>query len=38
MKTGDLTAVYGVVALLSVLLCVIYFIFDKKKNRKAFDG
>lgn len=32
MKTGDLTAVYGVVALLSVLLCVIYFIFDKKKN------
>ena len=32
MKTGDLTAVYGILALLSVLLCMIYFIFDKKKN------
>ena len=33
MKTGNLSAVYGVIALLSVLLCAAYFIFDKSKNR-----
>ena len=34
MKDGVLSIVYGVVALLSVLLLVSYFIFDKKKDRR----
>ena len=32
MKTGYLNVIYGIVALLSVLLCAAYFLFDKKKN------
>ncbi len=32
MKNGVLSIVYGVVALLSVLLLISYFLFDKKKN------
>ena len=34
MKDGVLSIVYGVVALLSVLLLVSYFLFDKKKDRR----
>ena len=34
MKNGVLSIVYGVVALLSVLLLVLYFLLDKKKNRR----
>jgi len=34
MKDGVLSIVYGVVALLSVLLLITYFLFDKKKNRR----
>ncbi len=33
MKDGDLTIVYGIVALLSVLLVVFYLIWDKKRDR-----
>ena len=33
MKDGVLSIVYGVVALLSVLLCVTYLLYDKKRNR-----
>lgn len=33
MKTGDLTIVYGIVALLSVLLAVFYLLWDKKRDR-----
>ena len=33
MKTGDLTIVYGIVALLSVLLFVFYLSWDKKRDR-----
>ncbi len=33
MKTGDLTIVYGVVALLSVLLVVFYLLWDQKRDR-----
>ena len=33
MKNGILSIVYGVTALLSALLFICYFIFDKKKNR-----
>ena len=33
MRNGVLSIVYGVVALLSVLLFLAYFLFDKKKNR-----
>jgi len=33
MDHGILSIVYGVVALLSVLLFVVYFLYDKKKNR-----
>ena len=33
MKNGVLSIVYGVVALLSVLLFVAYFLYDKKKTR-----
>ena len=33
MKIENLSTIYGVVALLSVLLCIAYFLFDKKKNR-----
>jgi len=33
MNRGVLSIVYGVVALLSVLLFVFYFLYDKKKNR-----
>ncbi len=32
MKDGILSIVYGVVALLSMLLFIFYFLFDKKKN------
>lgn len=32
MKNGDLSIVYGVIALLSALLCIAYLFFDKKKN------
>ena len=34
MKDGVLSIVYGVVALLSVLLLISYFLFDKKKNQR----
>ena len=34
MKDGVLSIVYGVVALLSVLLLISYFLFDKKKNHR----
>ena len=34
MKDGVLSIVYGVVALLSVLLLISYVLFDKKKNRR----
>ena len=34
MKDGVLSIVYGVVALLSVLLLISYFLFDKKKDRR----
>ena len=34
MKDGVLSIVYGVVALLSVLLLIFYFLFDKKKNHR----
>ena len=33
MKEGILPVVYGVVALLSALVLIFYFLFDKKKNR-----
>ena len=33
METADLTVVYGIVALLSVMLCLTYFLFDKRKNQ-----
>lgn len=36
MKDGVLSIVYGVVALLSVLLLVSYSLFDKRKNRRFF--
>lgn len=32
MKNGDLSIVYGVIALLSALLCIAYLFFGKKKN------
>ena len=34
MKNGVLSIVYGVVALLSVLLLMSYFLFDKRKDRR----
>ena len=34
MKDGVLSIVYGVVALLSVLLLISYFLFEKKKNHR----
>jgi len=34
MKDGVLSIIYGVVALLSVLLLISYFLFDKKKNHR----
>ena len=34
MKEGVLSIVYGVVALLSVLLSISYFLFDKKKDQR----
>ena len=34
MKTGDLTIVYGVVAMLSVLLAIGYFFWDRKRDRQ----
>lgn len=34
MKDGVLSIVYGIVALLSVLLLISYYLFDKKKNRR----
>lgn len=33
MKLGVLSIVYSIIALLSILLLIVYFIFDKKKNR-----
>ena len=33
MKTGDLTIVYGAVAVLSVLLFAAYFLWEKKRER-----
>ena len=33
MKTGDLTIVYGAVAVLSVLLLVAYFLWEKKREK-----
>ena len=33
MKNGDLTIVYGIVALLSALLTIAYLLFGKRKNR-----
>lgn len=32
MKSGNLSVIYGVLALLSTLLCIVYLLFDKKKN------
>ena len=32
MKNGDLSIVYGILALFSVLLCLAYFLFDQRKN------
>ena len=34
MKDGVLSLVYGIVALLSVLVLIVYFCFDQKKNRQ----
>jgi len=34
MKGGVLSFIYGVVAFLSVLLLILYFLFDKKKNHR----
>ena len=34
MKYGVLSIVYGIVALLSVLILISYFLFDKQKNRR----
>ena len=33
MKSGDLSIVYGILALFSALLCIAYFLFDQRKNR-----
>ena len=33
MKGGNLTVVYGVLALLSALLCILYLLFAQRKNR-----
>ena len=33
MAKGNLAIVYGIVALLSAMLCIAYLLFDKKKNR-----
>lgn len=33
MKNGDLSIVYGILALLSALLCITYLLFAQKKNR-----
>ena len=33
MKSGDLSIVYGILALFSALLCVTYLFFDQRKNR-----
>ena len=35
-KTGDLTFVYGAVAVLSVVLVICYLLWEKKKDRKLF--
>lgn len=34
MKPGVLSIVYGIVAILSALLLISYFLFDQKKNRQ----
>ncbi len=34
MKTGVLSVIYGVVAMLSALLFIVYLMFDKKKNNR----
>ena len=33
MKSGDLSIVYGILALFSALLCIAYLFFDQRKNR-----
>lgn len=33
MKNGDLSTVYGILALFSALLCIAYLLFDQRKNR-----
>ena len=33
MRLGNLSIIYGVIALLSVALCAVYFLFDKRKTR-----
>ena len=33
MKSGDLSVVYGILALFSALLCIAYLLFDQRKNR-----
>ena len=33
MKNGDLSVVYGILALFSALLCVTYLLFDQRRNR-----
>ena len=35
-KTGDLTFVYGAVAILSVMLAVCYLLWEKKKEKNFF--
>lgn len=33
MSNGNLSIVYGIIALFSALFCIIYLLFDKRKNR-----
>lgn len=33
MKNGDLSIVYGILALFSALLCIAYLLFDQRRNR-----
>ena len=33
MKSGDLSVVYGILALFSALLCITYLFFDQRRNR-----
>ena len=34
MKSGDLSIVYGILALFSALLCIAYLFFEQRKNRR----